>query len=350
MLLRPFLNDAGSCASYLFGCTDAQQARGRRPARRSRRRLPRGGRRDRRADRRGVRDACAGRPRLRSAGARRAHRRDAPTCPPAPASSSSISRSPTARWSSSATRRDARSRPRDTRPPITPTRSPTGAAARGAVARVQRRLAADRRRRPARPARRRRRRRPGAAAAREPARGCSSCPTMSCSTRATTRGSVCGRGLSGNPFSSIGFERAPQPDARVRRPRRVRRRAARRHAAAARRAGADRRRQPLAAGVARTRVTPRRRLGLRANARQFALLVGAERARRRHGRPRAQRAAARRQAGLRARARPRRSSPSSSPSAPPRRSPTSPPASSPNGSGASGCWCSAGWSRCRCRC
>ena len=45
MLLRPFLNDASSCASYLFGCSDARQARGRRSARRSRRRLPRRGRR-----------------------------------------------------------------------------------------------------------------------------------------------------------------------------------------------------------------------------------------------------------------------------------------------------------------
>jgi len=25
MLLRPFLNDAGSCASYLFGCTSHKQ-------------------------------------------------------------------------------------------------------------------------------------------------------------------------------------------------------------------------------------------------------------------------------------------------------------------------------------
>ena len=38
-------------------------------------------------------------------------------------------------------------------------------------------------------------------------------------------GSVCGRGLSGNPVSSIGFERAHNPHARARRPGRVRRRA-----------------------------------------------------------------------------------------------------------------------------
>ena len=39
MLLRPFLNDATSCASYVVA--DARQARGRRPTRRPRRRLPR---------------------------------------------------------------------------------------------------------------------------------------------------------------------------------------------------------------------------------------------------------------------------------------------------------------------
>ena len=162
-------------------------------------------------------------------------------------------------------------------------------------------------------------------------------------------GSVCGRGLSGNPFSSIGFERAPQPAARARRSGGVRRRAARGHAAAAGRAGADRRRQPLRQG-GRGRHDAPVRLGLRANARQFALLVGlnalvgAMVGLERSVLP------AGRQAGLRSHARPPRSSLSSSPSALRRRSRTSPPATSPSGSGASGCWSPAGWWRCRCRC
>ena len=65
----------------------------------------------------------------------------------------------------------------------------------------------------------------------------------------------------------------PQPAARARRRGRVRRRAARRHAAAAGRAGADRRRQPRRHGGRAAHDAPVR-LGLRANARQFALLVG----------------------------------------------------------------------------
>src|SRR5438067_3664305 len=84
-------------------------------------------------------------------------------------------------------------------------------------------------------------------------------------------GSVCGRGLSGNPVSSIGFERTHNPllaieDAK---------------AFAAEllvdlppgRSGGDRRRQPSRKRRG-ARVSEPVRLGLRANARQFALLVG----------------------------------------------------------------------------
>ena len=56
--------------------SDARAVRRRRPAHRPRRRLHRAGRGTGRADRRGARDARAGRPRLRAAGARRAHRSD----------------------------------------------------------------------------------------------------------------------------------------------------------------------------------------------------------------------------------------------------------------------------------
>ena len=86
------------------------------------------------------------------------------------------------------------------------------------------------------------------AAAREPAAAARAARPRRRSIPSHYGGSVCGRGLSGNPISSIGFERAPQPAARARRPGRVRRRARRRHAAAAGRAGADRRRQPLRRG------------------------------------------------------------------------------------------------------
>ena len=93
-------------------------------------------------------------------------------------------------------------------------------------------------------------------------------------------GSVCGRGLSGNPISSIGFERAHNPLLALADAGRVRRRAARRHAAPPAGAGADRRRQPRRAASARSHD---RRSGSACarTPRQFALLVGAERPRRR---------------------------------------------------------------------
>ena len=96
MYFRQFLNDETACASYLFGCKSSRRVRGRRPARRPGRRLHRRRRGAGVADRRGDRDPRPGRPRLgparswSSAPARR------PTCPRAPGSSSSTSRSPTA--------------------------------------------------------------------------------------------------------------------------------------------------------------------------------------------------------------------------------------------------------------
>ena len=87
-------------------------------------------------------------------------------------------------------------------------------------------------------------------------------------------GSVCGRGLSANPISTIGFERRhnralqfDSEDAFV---------AAllARHPAGARAAGRDRRRQPRRPAARRSRVTAARfELGLRENAAQFSLLV-----------------------------------------------------------------------------
>ena len=81
---------------------------------------------------------------------------------------------------------------------------------RGAVARVQRRLAADRRCRPSRPACRRRRARPGAGVHKS-LRRLLELPDLVVFFPSHYGGSVCGRGLSGNPFSSIGFERAHNP-------------------------------------------------------------------------------------------------------------------------------------------
>ena len=84
-------------------------------------------------------------------------------------------------------------------------------------------------------------------------------------------GSVCGRGLSGNPVSSIGFERVHNPLLAVDRPGEF----APRWWRTCRRARSSRSRSsPLTAPAARgSLMTARVRLGLRANARQFSLLV-----------------------------------------------------------------------------
>ena len=211
MLLRPFLNDAGSCASYLFGCTThgklavvdphadlvddylaAAAAIGV-------------------ADRGRVRDARAGRPRLGAAGAGRAHRRDGV---PAGRRRRRVRARRARRRRRGRAREHGRDRDRDAGSRARPSRLHGRRPAprhRGAVARVQRRLAPDRRRRPARPARRRRRARPGAAAAREPRRLLELPDHVVVLYPSHYGGSVCGRGLSGNPFSSIGFERAHNP-------------------------------------------------------------------------------------------------------------------------------------------
>ena len=78
---------------------------------------------------------------------------------------------------------------------------------RRSVALFQRRLAADRRRRPARPARRRRRAWSGGAVARQLKR-LLELPDHVVLYPSHHAGWVCGRSLSGNPVSSIGFERA----------------------------------------------------------------------------------------------------------------------------------------------
>ncbi len=85
-------------------------------------------------------------------------------------------------------------------------------------------------------------------------------------------GSVCGRGLS-EPCLHDRLRARAQPAARDRRPGHVRGRADRRDAACAPRPGTHRCRQPLRQGW-RRRMNAPVRLGVRANASQFALLVG----------------------------------------------------------------------------
>jgi len=65
-------------------------------------------------------------------------------------------------------------------------------------------------------------------------------------------GSVCGRGLSANPISTIGFERRPQPRTATQLRGRVRPSAHPRHPSGARAAGRDHRRQPHRAAARRS--------------------------------------------------------------------------------------------------
>ena len=125
VFFRQLLNDDTACASYLLGCTThgrfavvdphvdlvddyvaLAEAQGV-------------------ADRRGARDARAGRPRLRACRRSSSAPARPPTCRRAPASTSTITRSPTATSSASATPRSRRSRRPATRSPTTPTWSPT---------------------------------------------------------------------------------------------------------------------------------------------------------------------------------------------------------------------------------
>ena len=152
-------------------------------------------------------------------------------------------RSPTARWWSSGTRSCARWRRPGTRRHIPPTgrrpapRRPRSPGSSSPATRCSSATSA------AGPARQRR---PRAArtAADASMRGCSSCPTTCSSTRATSAAPSAAAALSGNPFSSIGFERRHNQALAHDDADGVRPGAARRRAAAAGRPGGDRRRQP----------------------------------------------------------------------------------------------------------
>ena len=78
MILRPFLYEPTACASYLFGCPSKSAPGGRRSPRRAGRRVPGRRRAHRRADRGGPRDARAGRPRLGDGGSGGGHRGERP--------------------------------------------------------------------------------------------------------------------------------------------------------------------------------------------------------------------------------------------------------------------------------
>src|SRR5438034_4882762 len=271
MLLRPFLNDAGSLCQLPVRLHDARQAGGRRRPHRPRGRLPRRGGRDRCADRRGVRDARAGRSRVRPARARRAHGRDRL---PAGRRRGRLRACRPRRRRGGRAREHARDRDRDARACARAQRlrgRRQTARRRGAVARLQRRLAPDRRRRSSRPARRRRRARPGAGAAREPAPVARAARPRRPLSEPLRRLGVRPRPLR-QPVLVDRLRARPQRAAVPGRPGRVRRRAPCRHAATTGRPGVDRRRQPCRNG-GRTGMTPIR-LGLRANAQQFAVLVG----------------------------------------------------------------------------
>ena len=148
-------------------------------------------------------------------------------------------------------------------------------ARRRAVARAHRRRAARRRRRPARPPRARR------AAVEEMARTLYrslterllALPDHVLLYPAHYSGSVCGRGLSANPISTIGFERRHNRALQRRRRGRVRRGAGAGHPAGARAPGRDPRRQPRGRPLAPAGERRRVELGLRENLAQFALLV-----------------------------------------------------------------------------
>ena len=272
MLLRPFLNDASSCASYLFGCgTHAKLAVV-----------------DPHADlvddylaaaaalgapivavfeTHVQADHVSGLPAL-------VERTGATAYLPADAGVA-FEHSRARRRRGGRARQHARHGDRDAGARARPSRlrgRRPAAWQRGAVARVQRRLAADRRRRPPRPARRRRRARPGAPAAREPAAAARAAGLTSFSIPSHYGGSVCGRGLSGNPFSSIGFERAHNPLLALADPE------AFADALLAEMPPRPVEQERSSPPTARARSAPSHdasvRLGLRANAHQFGLLVG----------------------------------------------------------------------------
>src|SRR5918996_667289 len=243
-----------------------------RPALRARRRLSPGGRAARRPARRRLRDARSGRPRLRPTGAGRGHGRVG--VPAGPRGGRFRPRRARGRRGRGA-RQHARPRARDARPCAGAQRVRRRRQAawhRAAVARVHGRLAPRRRRGPSGPACRRRYRAGGPGAvplARPFARPARSRRRLSEPLRRLR--------VRARPVRESLLEHrlraSPQPGARIRRRGELCRRSAGRAAAGAGRSGRDRRRQPSRHGAGDRVSDETARLGLRANAAQFSLLV-----------------------------------------------------------------------------
>ena len=219
MILRPFLYDESSCASYLFGC-DAQPARSRRSTRRPRRPVPRRAasyrpRRSPRCSRRTSRP-------ITSPAFPRSWRHRRHGLPPGEAGvdfpHQALADGDEVELGNTLVRALA-----------TPGHAPAHHAylvsdlrrgTRRAVARLHRRLPAGRRRRPARSARGGRPRGAGAPSARL-ARAAARAARRRGRLPSHYAGSVCGRALSANPFSTIGFERRHNATLALRRRRRL---------------------------------------------------------------------------------------------------------------------------------
>ena len=200
----------------------------------------------------------------------------------------------------SATRRsgDRDARPRARPPRLRGHRPP---ARRRAVAGADRRRAAGRRRRTARPARPRRAQRRGVARTlyRSLTERLLTLPDHLALFPAHYSGSVCGRGLSANPLSTIGFERRHNRALRFDSEDAFVEALLQDIPPAPERAGGDRRRQPLRPPARAERVTER---GAARAAREPRAVLPAgrgQRVRRRDGRPRALDPAAGRPRGLR---------------------------------------------------
>ena len=348
MLLRPFLNDVGSCASYLFGCTSHAKLAVVDPHADF-------------VDAYVAAAAAIGAPIVavfethvqadhvsgpaRAGGTDRRDRLPAGGCGRRRSSTSRSDDGDVVELGNTLVTAD-----RDTGARTGPSRvhgHRPAAWQRRAVAGVQRRLAADRRCRPPRPACRRRRARPGTAAARKSAAAAGAARLRRSLSEPLRRLGLRPRSL-GQPDLLDRVRALAQSAARSRR---VRMRSPTRSSRRCRRGRSSR--SGSSPPTARVRSAPSHDRGPSRAASERPPVRSArraERACRRYGRPGAKCAAACRRAGLRPdldrhdprlRGRLRRGA---------RRSPTSRPAIWPSGSDASGSWWPAGLSRCRCRC
>ena len=276
MLLRPFLNDAGLVRELPVRLHDPRQARGRRPARRPRRRLPRGGRARSASPIVAVfethvqADHVSGLPALvertgataylpAGAGVDFDARRRSPTASAIELGNTIVTALATPGHAPAHHAYVVADRRRGTDEPWLVFTGDSLLV--GDVGRPDLHVAGDAAR-------------PGPRSCTARSSGCSSCPITSSLYPSHYAGSVCGRGLSGNPFSLDRLRARAQPDARSTTiPDAFVEALVADTPAAARAAGGDRRREPRGASADAPRDAPVR-LGLRENAAQFSLLVG----------------------------------------------------------------------------